>query len=307
MKPYCIDLARTAKPKTQDRHGYGLRLFLRFLGGKPMKITDLSRATLVDFHAWLSAPETARHGDADKPETARGVTTVSRNVEVVQQFWAWLFNDSQWSDVTPAPRKIKLKRAPSSPTIAPTWAEMDAVIGCAQGWRKRAATMMRFTGLRIFQVMLAKRVDVDVDRGLFVVRHGKTASEAEGRIIPLSRHLVAEIKTWPKGEWLIETGLTTARERQSRAAEMANWWRKAKVRASAWEGSPQHAFRDGFISGMKKLGADDEAVKYLVGHDLGVRGRYVDPEALPMREAVALIPSMTPDAVVVPMAVKESA
>jgi hypothetical protein len=46
------------------------------------------------------------------------------------------------------------------------------------------------------------------------------------------------------------------------------------------------------VSGLKRLGADDEAVEVLVGHSLGLRGHYADPEAMPLREAVALIPAL---------------
>jgi len=66
-------------------------------------------------------------------------------------------------------------------------------------------------------------------------------------------------------------------------------WRRAGVRKAAWASSPHHAFRRGFVSGLKRLGADDEAVEVLVGHSLGLRGHYADPEAMPLREAVALI------------------
>ena len=44
---------------------------------------------------------------------------------------------------------------------------------------------------------------------------------------------------------------------------------------------------------MKRLGADPDAVEYLVGHSLGLRGVYIDPEALPLRATVDLIPPVT--------------
>jgi len=33
-------------------------------------------------------------------------------------------------------------------------------------------------------------------------------------------------------------------------------------------------------------------VEFLVGHSLGLRGVYTDPDALPLREAVELIPPL---------------
>lgn len=60
------------------------------------------------------------------------------------------------------------------------------------------------------------------------------------------------------------------------------------------------AFRKGFVGGLKRLGCDEEAVECLVGHFLGLRGLYTDPEALPLVEAVKLIPPTGETAQVVP-------
>jgi len=50
------------------------------------------------------------------------------------------------------------------------------------------------------------------------------------------------------------------------------------------------------VSGLKRAGADDEAVEYLVGHSLGLRGCYTDPDALPLRTAIGLVPAIAPKA-----------
>jgi site-specific recombinase XerD len=62
------------------------------------------------------------------------------------------------------------------------------------------------------------------------------------------------------------------------------------VRAEVWARQPHHAFRKGFASGLKRLGADNEAVEYLLGHSLQLRGIYVSADALALVEAVALVP-----------------
>ncbi len=59
-----------------------------------------------------------------------------------------------------------------------------------------------------------------------------------------------------------------------------------------WEGRPHHAFRKGLVSGLKRAGADTDAVEVLVGHSLGLRGVYTDPDAIPLRGAVELIPRL---------------
>lgn len=51
------------------------------------------------------------------------------------------------------------------------------------------------------------------------------------------------------------------------------------------------------MSELRRAGADPDVVEVLVGHSLGLRGVYTDPDALPMREAVGLIPPLgTPGA-----------
>ena len=70
-------------------------------------------------------------------------------------------------------------------------------------------------------------------------------------------------------------------------------WKRAGIDELVWTSCPHHAFRAGFQSGLRRLGADTEAVEYLVGHSRGdVRERYVDPDSLPLVAAVALVPEI---------------
>lgn len=64
------------------------------------------------------------------------------------------------------------------------------------------------------------------------------------------------------------------------------------MRRAAWKGRPHHAFRKGFVTELRRAGADADAVEYLVGHSLGLRGVYTDPDALALRAAVALVPPL---------------
>ena len=46
------------------------------------------------------------------------------------------------------------------------------------------------------------------------------------------------------------------------------------------------------MSELKRSRADSDAVEFLVGHSLGLRGVYTDPSALPLQEAVGLVPRL---------------
>lgn len=126
---------------------------------------------------------------------------------------------------------------------------------------------------------------------------GKTKHERSGRIVPVSTHLAEELRSWERLEaWLVVSprARNGPRERVFRARDLGRAWARAGVREAVWTGRPAHCFRKGFITGLKRKNADTEAVEQLVGHKLvGQRGTYLDPDALPMRAAVAKVPSVS--------------
>ena len=125
---------------------------------------------------------------------------------------------------------------------------------------------------------------------------GKTKHERSGRVVPISPHLAEEMRTWEQTDgWVIVSARSRngPRERVFRARDLGRAWARAGVREGVWQGRPAHCFRKGFITGLKRKGADTEAVEQLVGHKLmGQRGTYLDPDALPMRAAVAKVPKV---------------
>jgi len=139
--------------------------------------------------------------------------------------------------------------------------------------------------------------DFDLQECRLIIRGelGKTQEEPRGRLIPFSPHLAHEMAGWGLRDGLvIESNRKQdgPRGREARARDMARAWKRSGVRPEVWRQRPHHAFRKGFVSGLKALGADDEAVEFLVGHTLGIRGTYTDPEALPLRVAVRLVPAV---------------
>jgi hypothetical protein len=122
-------------------------------------------------------------------------------------------------------------------------------------------------------------------------------NHTSGRIVPFSAHPRKEMLTWnrkadPEG-WVVPTTRNDGpRRRVARQRDMQRSWIRSGVREAVWRGNAMRSFRKGFQSELKRLGADDEAVKYLVGHDLGVRGHYIDPHALRLRETIDVIPAV---------------
>ncbi len=286
------------RPNTAVRYARALDLFLRHLEqvhgkGAPLPPSLLTRRLLAEWHTALK--HDGLHGRPRKDATRRKL------VEVVQLSWAWLYDSDESGAVIPPPRKIRMVREPAAPTVAPTWAEMDACIGALRSWQRDLAVLLRFTGLRVQQAMYLTWDDVDLGARFVRVRGelGKSPQERRGRVIPVSAHLVDELRAWPVGDesYLVRSNRHSGgdRERMARARDVARAWSRAGVREEAWRGRPHHSFRKGFVSELRRAGADADAVEFLVGHSLGLRGIYTDPTALPLRATVDLIPPVARD------------
>jgi integrase len=290
LKDYAEECARVLRPGTAVRYALGLDLLLRYLEkvhgkGAPLPPSVLTRRMLADWYGDL------KHGGLHGRD--RSEATRRKIVEVGQLAWKWLYDNDETGAEIPMPRTLRMAREAAKPTVAPTWAEMDTVIASLKGWHQRLAIVLRFTGLRCQQAMGLKWSDIDLARSRLTVRGelGKSRQEQRGRIIPISPFLVALLKTWERDdEWLITAGRTGDRKRMARARDLERGWERSGVRKEAWEGRPHHAFRKGFVSELKRAGADPDAVEFLVGHSLGLRGVYIDADALPLQAAIDRIP-----------------
>ncbi len=79
----------------------------------------------------------------------------------------------------------------------------------------------------------------------------------DGRIIPISPHLVELLAGWGVREgWVIpSTRQQGQRHPQARSRDIARAWKRAGIRPEVWTRRPDHAFRKGWKSGMLALGA----------------------------------------------------
>jgi len=290
---YLRERARVLAPSSLRAEALSLALLEEWLLERgQVGIDCLSRGLLGEWYDDLRV--TGMRG-------SRTIATARKSIDRAHRFWTWLYDDDDLAEFVERPRALHLPRDRGGmPTVAPTWAEMDACIHAAgDDWQARALMVMRYTGLRIAQAMDLRWDDLDLVTGRMVVRGGKSALEARGRVVPLAPGFVALLAGWGlRSGYVVEApefkrdGHGRLRPRVFRSRDAARYWRRAGVREECWRGQPDHAMRKGFVSGLKRLGADDEAVEYLVGHARGLRGVYVDPEALPLRAAVDLVPEV---------------
>jgi integrase len=262
--------------------------WLRSHHGARPTLGIITKALLQKFYR--DTADGGRHGNSRNLDTRR------RLLLDVFIWWEWAHDQDEYSAFVHPPRRFEVTREAGKPTIAPTWEEMAACVRAAQGWHGQVATLLYYTGLRVQQVMLLHWTDFDFAAERLTIRGelGKSHHERTGRIVPISKHLAEELASWPRtSQWLFDSPRARggARERVFRARDMGRAWARAGVREEVWKRRPDHSFRKGFVSGLKRLGADSEAVEYLVGHRLpGVRDVYVDASAHGLRAAIARIP-----------------
>ena len=295
MKGYLRDIARSRQASSVRRYAGNLDLALRWLqevtgdpqGGRP---SIMSKMLLGEFYDHLlSSGLKGRR----QPATAKKI------VEVLERMWIWAANEDEHDGFIPAPKRLDMPEAAGDPVRAPTWAMMDACIAAASGWIRKLALLLRFTGLRVQQAMHLKWDDFDMEACTLRIRGelGKTRHERKGRIIPVSKYLVAEMGKWEHQQDYVvpcQRMQDGPRGREAKGRDMSRAWKRANIKEEIWKQRPHHAFRKGFKTELTRAGARWEAVEHLLGHQVGdsVTSRYLDPEFLPLREAVKLIPPL---------------
>lgn len=287
LDAYLADSARRHAPATTLKLSHLLEGFRRWAGS--VGVDALSFELLSRYHDVVAAPDAGRHGRTRHPRT------VVKHFLAVEQAWKWAWQRQARGMFkgVPQPDSLKLKAPRHERMPAPTWAQMDACIAAAGGWQRDLYVVLRCTGLRVEQAMRLTWEDVDLDAATLRIRPelGKSDSEKRGRTVPLAPALVDELATWGRREgWLVPCDRS---QRHGRPRDAAAAWERAGVPPVLWTGSPHKAFRRGFHSELTRAGHKD-AAEYLVGHDDGIREHYIDPNALHLREAVALVPRVGP-------------
>jgi hypothetical protein len=226
-----------------------------------------------------------------KPILARrGATVPNQSLALLWEAWTWLADDPKsWSQVPVQPR---VKRGFVPPgrtygvTVAPTLAHADAALRHLAVRRVRrdsvaVAVVMRYTGLRISQVVAIHREDLDLASGSLLVRKGKTRAEnADRRIVPLSRHLLAEPlfraaveRAKPGGPVFRTQGsqvIDEAWEAATAAGEVPLYTWAPPNRTNR---RVNHAFRAVLIAYLRDRHVASDVIGLLVGHVRGNRDR----------------------------------
>lgn len=244
-------------------------------------------------------------------------STVYATAQTMLAAWTWAADDPKaWPGVPQAPRD-KSTILPLPPVyhapVEPTLAECDACIRHLKRGSyvaRGAGVIMRYTGLRISQVLAIRREDLDVSTLSLTVTTGKSRRErTQQRVIPVSQAMLDDLAPYMGGE-----GEGLIRRRKDLRAPTNRGHHPSGTIRRAWEAAtaagearrevwdppnrkiarPEHAFRAALQGHLEGKGWREEVIDALVGHaGRSTRRRhYASGAALmgAMREAVDNLP-----------------
>lgn len=276
---------RRLKPSTIRNRAYQLEAFLIWgdqVSRRGFIVTQLSRALL---ERW-----------ADE-QLAAGVSpaTVANNLRAPMAVWGWAYDydeDLGWEGLIPRYRRPAMPAQRRSPTIAPSWAEIDSML-CQLGpaWARRAALIQRYTGMRIGETLRLRWEDVR--EAELRIRAGITKGEYGARHVPLHPDLRRRMEEWQREGALLcgPRGEAIAARQGYAARTYRRAWAKACARREVYT-SPTHAIRRTVKSELLGAGASLAAVDAILGHGMRrIDQAYIDLAALDLPAVIALIPA----------------
>lgn len=305
------DLERARKRSTVDRHRNSLLLLLQFLEERTgraeerLRGSDLTTSALREYRDWLARPRTGRLNRA----MGRKPATIKKAFETVRLFSSWASRDERFREFIKEPASIPLPPNDETRTEAPTWEEMQKAIAAArEEYMRRAMVVMYYTGLRVdLQVMALRWSDVDLEAKQLNIKRAelcKSVYERKiARSVPIAPGLLEELQRWRQeatdsdAAFVISLERSRKSERRLRGRDTKRAWVRALGRwPQEWK-NPNHCFRGGYITGLRRFGVDLEIVSYLVGQKspFMAASAYTDLEIVhgeAAREAVGLIPGL---------------
>jgi integrase/recombinase XerD len=164
--------------------------------------------------------------------------------------------------------KLKPPKIPRSLPKALTVDEVRKLISVIPPTRKRdrlVFLLLYGAGLRVSELCNLKKTDVDLDRGLIVVRGGKGAKD---RIVPIPDELTQEIKSYletrdDESEYLL---VEERRKNKDKLSTKTVWYLLRKYGQKVGIKVTPHMLRHSFATHMLERGVDIRAIQELLGH-----------------------------------------
>ena len=164
--------------------------------------------------------------------------------------------------------KLKPPKVPRSLPKALTRDEVKKLLSVIPPTRKRdrlIVLLLYGAGLRVSELVNLKKSEVDLERGIIVVRGGKGAKD---RVVPIPEFLVEEIRSYletrsDSSEYLL---VEERRKSKDKLSTKTIWYLLKKYGDRAGVEVTPHKLRHSFATHMLERGVDIRAIQELLGH-----------------------------------------
>lgn len=164
--------------------------------------------------------------------------------------------------------KLKPPKVPRSLPKALTREEVKRLLSVIPPTRKRdrlIVLLLYGAGLRVSELCNLKKGDIDLDRGIIVVRGGKGAKD---RVVPIPEFLAKEIRSYLEtrsddSEYLL---VEERRKSKDKLSPKTVWYLLRKYGEKAGVEVTPHKLRHSFATHMLERGVDIRAIQELLGH-----------------------------------------
>ncbi|AMQ17885.1 site-specific tyrosine recombinase/integron integrase [Thermococcus peptonophilus] len=164
--------------------------------------------------------------------------------------------------------RLKPPKVPRSLPKALTREEVKRLLSVIPPTRKRdrlIVLLLYGAGLRVSELCNLKKDDVDIDRGLIVVRGGKGAKD---RVVPIPKYLADEIRAYlesrsDNSEYLL---VEERRRRKDKLSTRNVWYLLKRYGQKAGVEVTPHKLRHSFATHLLEEGVDIRAIQELLGH-----------------------------------------
>lgn len=244
---------------------------------------DVNHGLMVTYWTWLTTSP-GKHGP---PRKRISCIQMVRSVELFLRWLSAAAAEFGWR--TPSPiRPLRLPKVDIAATTAPTLAQADAMLdelakpaatghaASVAAWR--LATIQRFTGARIGEVMVARWRDIDLHRARWTIPLTKTGRP---RWVPLASPLLQAMRDWRQladdevaDDEALVLGAALTQPVMSRRLSMA--WAEAGVPRELWHYRTSHSLRKAVRTHLASVDVAADTLDVLLGHGRGVIERYED-------------------------------
>ena len=261
---------RGMSPKTIKAYRSCVRFFLEYLGGEGMLGTSDIGTLDIQFNiARVKAFLLSKQDQGLAPQS------VNLYLNAIKFFYRWVVKSSEKID-------LQLAKRPRQLPVVLSHQEILRIIEIIKNRKHKLMISLAYgAGLRVSEVIALRVRDLDFNRNLLTVRHGKGGKD---RLTLLPAKLIRDLRNFSAGrqphDYLFES--ERGGKLSSRTAQKV--FENALERAGVASAATFHSLRHSFATHLLENGTDIRYIQELLGHsNIRTTQRYTQVTALGIR------------------------